>query len=421
MYNLKNVYGVISFNKSRVNVLVVEKAINGKINCLFFDYLDINYLNDKLEFINKDLLRDKLLELLTKADEFFGVIVKRYIINVSYLPVRVVKNISKDFELNENKELDQNDYLSFVNKVDFLDAVTNERIINVHPELWTLDGHNLSSFPYGKKGRMLNFEYVAYVTNAEMYKRFKDLAEQCKVSCLGIINNQICFSGCLERINEYHKRNLVIDVKSDSSTINFYDTNNNLVYFEKIDTGSNWMVDKVKHQFSIPEGQNLIPIIDSLDAIKLVDTNVSIVNIHKEDFLNLKVATAGAFISYINYTNKKFIELINNRINNILSRIQLSYDNMYINANNMANKFLDQLVNPQFKTFDNNIIGIEDKNLNAMLGAVDYINATQKAKNHIKYSVDPYVSQNTFNDQLKKEILLKVGVITTKWAAKLGG
>ncbi|MDE6477303.1 MAG: hypothetical protein K2L48_03895 [Mycoplasmoidaceae bacterium] len=86
---------------------------------------------------------------------------------------------------------------------------------------------------------MLNFEYVAYVTNAEMYKRFKDLAAECKVSCLGIINNQICFSGCLERVNEYHKRNLVIDVKSDSSTINFYDTNNNLVYFEKIDTGSN--------------------------------------------------------------------------------------------------------------------------------------------------------------------------------------
>lgn len=195
MYYLKNVYGVLSFNRSKVSVLVVEKANNNKINTLYFDYFDMQYLNDQNEIINKSELTQNIINLLIKADHFIGRNIQRYVINISYLQARSVKNISKDYELNGSKELEQEDLMRFIKNVNFLDEATEEKIISVHPYQWTLDGINHSSFPMGKTGKNLNFEYVAYVCNKKMYDEFKELAINCKIYPLAIINNQIAYSG----------------------------------------------------------------------------------------------------------------------------------------------------------------------------------------------------------------------------------
>lgn len=421
MYNLKNVYGVISFNKSRIKVLVVERAESGKVNCLYNNCVSLNYLNANNQFINKEELSKTLLNMLTKADEFIGIVVKRYIVNISYMPVEIVKNISTDHEVKVNHELDLADYMSYTSKVNFLNGNNDKTIINLHPYLWTLDGMNHSEFPYGITGKNINFEYYAYVANADFVKSFRDLVHECKVSIIGFINNQLSFGGLLARTNS-GKKNVVIDVKSDSSTINFYDTHNILIHSESLNWGSNWMVDELKHKFNIPENVNLIPIIDSLQTINLVDSSTSLINVHKPKFLNLMCASAGELTKYVKIINQKFMNVVQNKINDILCRKnQLSYDHIYINANSMAYSFLDISTNINYEFFKTNIIGIDDNNIDVLVGSIEYTYNVQKSKKHIKYSIDPYVSQEYANRSVKRDVLLNIGLITTKWSAKLGG
>lgn len=421
MYNLKNVYGVISFNKSRIKVLVVERAESGKVNCLYNNCVSLNYLNANNQFINKEELSKTLLNMLTKADEFIGIVVKRYIVNISYMPVEIIKNISTDHEVKIDHELDLADYMSYTSKVNFLNGNNDKTIIDLHPYLWTLDGMNHSEFPYGKTGKNINFEYYAYVANADFLKAFRDLVHECKVSIIGFINNQLSFGGLLARSNS-GKKNVVIDVKSDSSTINFYDTHNILIHSESLNWGSNWMVDELKHKFNIPENVNLIPIIDSLQTVNLVDSSTSLINVHKPKFLNLMCASAGELTKYVKIINQKFMNVVQNKINDILCRKnQLSYDHIYINANSMAYSFLDISTNINYEFFKTNIIGIDDNNIDVLVGSIEYIYNVQKSKKHIKYSIDPYVSQEYANRSVKRDVLLNIGLITTKWSAKLGG
>ena len=421
MYNLKIVYGVISFNKSRIKVLVVERADSGKINCLYNNCISLNYLNANNEFINKEELSKTLLNILTKADEFIGIVVKRYIVNISYMPIEIVKNISVDYEIKINKELDLADYMSYTSKINFLNNNSDKTIIDLHPYLWTLDGINYSEFPYGKTGKNINFEYYAYVANSQFVKAFKDLVHACKVSIIDFINNQLSFGGLLTRCN-LEKKNVVIDVKSDSSTINFYDTHNILVYYETLNWGSDWMIDQLRHKFNIPENVNLIPIIDSLEIINIVDSSTSLINVHKPKFLNLMCASAGELTKYVKIINQKFINTIQNKIDDILCRKnELSYDHIYLNANNMGYSLLDISTNINYEFFRTNIIGIDDNNIDVLVGSIEHTYNIQKTKKHIKYSIDPYVSQEYVNKNVKRDVLLNIGLITTKWSAKLGG
>lgn len=182
------------------------------------------------------------------------------------------------------------------------------------------------------------------------------------------------------------------------------------------------MVDELKHKFNIPENVNLIPIIDSLQTVNLVDSSTSLINVHKPKFLNLMCASAGELTKYVKIINQKFMNVVQNKINDILCRKnQLSYDHIYINANSMAYSFLDISTNINYEFFKTNIIGIDDNNIDVLVGSIEYTYNVQKSKNHIKYSIDPYVSQEYANRSVKRDVLLNIGLITTKWSAKLGG
>ena len=420
MYNLKSVYGIISFDKTKVNVLVVEKTNTEKINCLFYDYEELDYLDENLEFKDRVDLTSKILNLLTKADNFIGTIVKRYIVNISFLPIRIIRNTSNTFSLVSNQVLTAGEYKNLIKQISVLDNSQNEQIISINPYSWNLDGKFYKKFPLGNQGHSLKFEYVAYAAQTKLFEEFKSLISDCKIKPMAFVNNQISYCGLINSDHET-KKNLVVDIKSDHATINFYDEHNQLVYYERTDLGSNWLVDKIKNQFSIDSSKNISPLIDSLKYVNLVDNSIGLINIHKPDFLGVKVATASALTAYIKMISKNYLDAFNSRISAITARINLNYDNMYINSNNIGKSILSLTNDNNEYFFKTNIIGIEDKNIANLIGAINYVNSIQKQTDQIVYSIDPYVSENLENEQFKDNLLLKIGIITTKWAAKLGG
>jgi hypothetical protein len=96
MFNLKQVYAILNFEKSKIKLLVVEKKVN-KINCLYYDEISHTYLNDDIQFINANDLRERLLKMTKLADNFMGVNIKRYIVNISCLPLQIKSKTSPKF------------------------------------------------------------------------------------------------------------------------------------------------------------------------------------------------------------------------------------------------------------------------------------------------------------------------------------
>jgi hypothetical protein len=95
MFNLKQVYAVLNFDRSKIKLLVIERT-SEKINCIYYDETSLTYLDDKINFINASELNDKLVNLIKAADNFMGINIKRYIINISCLPIDMkLKNSPK--------------------------------------------------------------------------------------------------------------------------------------------------------------------------------------------------------------------------------------------------------------------------------------------------------------------------------------
>ncbi|GHU31245.1 hypothetical protein FACS1894166_02320 [Bacilli bacterium] len=90
MYNLKEVYATISFDYDKIRLLVVEQKDNGQINCLYYNHLQISYLNEDLSFSSTAKLLDTVDSLIRQADKFLSTNIKRYILNISCLPLKSV-------------------------------------------------------------------------------------------------------------------------------------------------------------------------------------------------------------------------------------------------------------------------------------------------------------------------------------------
>jgi hypothetical protein len=96
MYKLKSVYATISFERNKINLLVVESAKDNKTNCLYYNSIEHNYLDQNISFTNYNTLVDKLRTLVKDADNFLGMNIKRYIVNISCLPIKSIQGRSPE-------------------------------------------------------------------------------------------------------------------------------------------------------------------------------------------------------------------------------------------------------------------------------------------------------------------------------------
>jgi hypothetical protein len=95
MYKLKSVYATISFERNKINLLVVERT-KDKTNCLYYNSITHDYLDQNISFINYDHLIAKLRTLVRGGDKFLGINIKRYIINISCLPIKSIQGHSPE-------------------------------------------------------------------------------------------------------------------------------------------------------------------------------------------------------------------------------------------------------------------------------------------------------------------------------------
>jgi hypothetical protein len=131
MYFLKRVYAILSFENNRIKLLVLERQ-NDKQNCLYFNEIKLEYLDNNYKFFNATELQKSVQKLTKSADEFLGINIKRYILNIGYLPLKTNASASPTFLLF-NQILSNRHYLNYINKVKNQSSVNDEYVLEISP------------------------------------------------------------------------------------------------------------------------------------------------------------------------------------------------------------------------------------------------------------------------------------------------
>lgn len=415
MFNLKQVYANINFERSKVKLLIVEKTAH-KVNCLYYNEIKQVYLDENMRFINVNELHKKLVDLIKEADDFMGINVKRYIVNISCLPLKMKFNTSPKF-LAFDQVLTWNHCNNYINKIKNVNSNNDEQILHVNPKLWFLDNTEYETFPFSSAGGEIYFQYYALSCNRVILQQWHDLFDALKIKVINYLNNSLGWSSLFANTNNH---NVVVDIKSKSTIITIY-KNNEIIDIETHQYGSNEIINNIKSILKIDSSINISSLLNNLNTLDYVNEQVPVINKYDEKFLSITEATSLDLKKCLMIVFKKF----SSDICNIIKNKNINVDKINLNVNDdlfecigLVNFDLFQLPF-KFELLRNEIVGLEEKNVCNILSSINYIYDLQTI-GEFEYSIDNYVSQEAYLTQTKQNFLLKLGLISTKWAAKLG-
>jgi hypothetical protein len=101
MFNLKKIFATISFEQNCIKVLVLDNT-DAKLQYLFFDKVELDYSYDFSNIVNTHKIDSALKMLTTKVDNFIGMTINRYIVNIPFLNVEKNKYTSEIYDIENN-------------------------------------------------------------------------------------------------------------------------------------------------------------------------------------------------------------------------------------------------------------------------------------------------------------------------------
>lgn len=415
MFNLKQVYANINFERSKIKLLIVEKTAQ-KINCLYYSEINQIYLDDDMHFINIGELHNKLIDLIKAADDFMGVNIKRYIVNISCLPLSIKFNVSPKF-LVFDQILDWNHFNNYVNKIKKLNQSNSQQTLHVNPITWFLDDQEYKTFPISHSANQIYFQYYALNCNHHIIQQWYDLFDSLKVKIISFTNNSLGWSSLFKTSDEMN--NVVVDIKSKNTIITIY-KGSEVTGVENHPFGSNEIISNIKKILKINESINLSPILDNLKNLDYVNEQVTLINKYTENFLSITEATSSDLKKCLTMSIKKLLCDVADSINARelkIDKVRLNVNDELFSCISLIN--LNLLKLPlKFELLRNDIVGLEEKNVCNLLASINYVYELQK-NGEFEFSIDDFVSQEISIAQTKQNILLKLGLISTRWAAKL--
>jgi hypothetical protein len=98
MFNLKKIFATISFEQNSIKVLVLDNT-DDKLQYLFFDKVDLEYSYDFSNIVSTHKIDNALKTLTVKVDNFIGMTINRYIVNIPFLNVEKNKYTSEKYDI----------------------------------------------------------------------------------------------------------------------------------------------------------------------------------------------------------------------------------------------------------------------------------------------------------------------------------
>ena len=225
MTNLKNVYGIISFEETNIKISVFL-VCKQKQHCMYHRNIILpESLSDFLKNNRNDLIQYLQKELI-KVDNFIGIKVLRYLILVPHLNMTVSNHLTDELNCANQEEL--NKYLNNIiipeNKV-CLSHVITDYVVNEQVQL---------HFPQKQKFKA---NYIEYLADKNDIKDICELISSLCIEPLGFYNNAIAYQASL--LNHEKKTRMLIDMQDDLSNVYLYDKNADLYCLKTIIRGKN--------------------------------------------------------------------------------------------------------------------------------------------------------------------------------------
>jgi hypothetical protein len=184
----------------------------------------------------------------------------------------------------------------------------------------------------------------------------------------------------------------------------------------EIESGYSHICDTIKAMLGIDGRNSIKPLINIVNLTQSTNENVPVINRFSEKYLDVVEVTKDNVKSAINIVMSKFINGIvkaNTDVNKLI--INFNDDMFELNRTTRFDKF------PNVNVVSNDIILMKNENISLLVDCFNLIKNKQlQYTNHVEYSIDAYIDNTIINDQFRKNILVKLGIMSTSWAAKLG-
>lgn len=419
MYNLQKPYTVISFEREEIKILVMDVTDKKEKLCLYYNSVKCQYLDENHQLINHSDLVRAVSKLLLLADEFIGLRTHRVIVSIPCLKISTSTMKSQTYNIFEPiKEKDIATYCENELNTKYADSY----LLDVIPLTWHYDNRVSTDLPIGISCSKLSFTFTAIKCDKDFVNQFCDVVKTSSCSVMAVTCNVLSL-GTLAIGNDENKQTIVIDMRDTNTFITAYGANAKILSSKDLNYGSNKFFSNICKKLGNVSTNQLVNVVNCFNVFK--DDKQTLVNIFSDDFLNVIQANKGDLAKLMFNETVSYFNKIENEIRHLCGGNIKNIENIYINLdepsrqaifNNYSLKLFDDI---QVKLITNSIIGLSNKYVNHIIGSLLYVVQQQEKNNKIVYSMDPFVSQKVENLNSRQNILVKMGLATTKWANKI--
>lgn len=408
MYSLKNVFGIISFETKYIKIAVAEISKH-ETHCLYFKKISYPGYNINFKLNDFNGTKTVLTNELIKVDSFIGIKVKRYILNIPNLPISMTRQ-----------------------------TITNDNFKSEDDVYKYIDAH-----PYYPGAKCIKKQIIGYVVNNQLVKKIPNQTDFL-VKCLNCFINknfideyENLFNKLFIKIidiyiNAFEYKDifstnisnaLLIDIYEQQCNLIEYNKNHEIIYAQTINLGTDWFANRLANKLQVDSIRNIDQLIQSMKYTGNCTENPVVVNYFKDKYLRTKQLKLDEFKKICLATAIKQI----NKLDEYL--IDKQFDEIKIQCNNMFNEVYSlacdlgylKIKNVNIEIDNENILGIEDEYISNLVHIFNDINQRYELTKDIKLvSIDPFVSEDMSRNQIHKNMIIKLGIQSTKMWAKLG-
>lgn len=407
MYSLKKVFGIISFGPKHIKIIVADTS-NDEFNCLY--YKKINYLGYNINYKLNDFDNTEsiLTNELIKVDKFIGTRVKRYILDIPNLPISMTNQSIK----NQNFK-SENDIYNYINEHPYYpNAVCiKKQIIG-----YIVNGQLLTKFPTESSFMV---KCINCFINKNIIDEYKKLFTNLLIDKIDFYVNAFAFSNAFSINSDA----LLIDIYDEHCNLVEYNKNHEIIYTQSIDFGIKWFAKELSDILQIKDEEKMKHLIENIKCLNDNINNPVVVNYFQNKYLKTKQLKFEDFkkiclaivIKQINNLN---LYLADKNFDEIKIHCANKIHELYLLASNLG--YL-KIRNVNIGICDESIVGLEDEYISYLVYILKDINKRYETNKIMELvSIDPFFSEDISRNQFHKNLMIKLGIQSTKIWAKLG-
>ena len=219
------------------------------------------------------------------------------------------------------------------------------------------------------------------------------------------------------------KSKLLIDIYEQCANLIEYGEDNEIVRLQTVDFGTDFLKKLMMSKILVDDEKSINKIIQSFKNIYAYQENPTVINYYQNQYLktkqlrldDLKKICISLVIKQINQiasflVDKKFDEIKLNCTGDFLTFYKFAYDLEYLKMNEQ-----------EISICDAEIIGLENENISHLIYAISSATEESNKLDNVELtSIDPFYSEDMSTNQLKQNIIIKIGILSTNISAKLG-